>query len=156
VQRCDPGADEEFTVQITCPTLTAVYFAPNEPIQGMTIQASSIFIGSNGDFFATFDDVGDCQCGGQMLVTAQCKERNREKCRAELLVDELECVECPEETPFDDDVVGLQPTCVESEAMVDVTLTRRFTNTTSNDLRFEIVLQATIIDQNRVSLGQNR
>jgi len=141
VQGCDPRLEGEpaLIVQITCPTGTVAFFGPDLPFQGIVIDPSSVFIGSNGDFFATFNSLGDCRCGGQMLVTAECA--TEEDCRAELLVESLRCIECPEETDFGDNFDATappQPECVDAEATAEVTLRKFFTNNTPNDLLFEI------------------
>lgn len=137
VQRCDPGLDREplVIVQITCPLESVAFFGPELPFQGVVVDATSLFVGSNGDFFAEFDHVGDCRCGGQLLVSAHCTQDPA--CRAELLVDDLDCVACPRDLEFGDDATGVTPEC-ESGATALVNLSMRFDDKGQPTMSFRI------------------
>lgn len=128
VQRCDSGIEGEppLVVQITCPIDTATFFGPSEPFQGTVFDATSVFIAANGDFFATFETVGDCRCGGPLLASAHCAAEP--DCRDEMPVEELECTGCPEEVQGIDDV-DASPECEEGATAI-VALSRTFFNPT--------------------------
>jgi len=161
VELCEPGVESEspLVVQIICPIESVALFGPGEPFAGTVFDASAVFIAGNGDFYATFNQIGDCRCGGQMLASAHCAAEP--DCRDEMLVEVLECTGCPVEDEGIDDVGGRPPECDEGATAL-VTLGKTFTNATDSStflMRFmpnhpdaEIVS----ITEEQINAGQTR
>lgn len=139
VERCSSNIEgQRLIVKIACPPEIAAFGGDPGILIGPFVEATDIFFGDDGLWFATFENFSSCRCRGQISVIAQCA--SDEGCEATLTIDNLDCVECPDirDNKGSDDVSPKPIPRCNPDGTATVTLRKFVENNTQTPLLVQI------------------